>query len=53
MQFFMNFIPQAPDLHELLQCGFLCTEGAVLQEQAAPAWIPHGVTSPVTNPAPA
>jgi len=27
-----------------------CT-GAVLQEQAAPAWVPHGVTSPASKPA--
>jgi len=27
--------------------------GAVLQEQAAPAWVPHGVTSPASKPAPA
>jgi len=26
---------------------------AVLQEQTAPAWIPHGVTSPTSKPAPA
>jgi len=27
--------------------------GAVLQEQAAPAWVPHGVTSPASKPPPA
>jgi len=27
--------------------------GAVPQEQAAPAWVPHGVTSPASKPAPA
>jgi len=27
--------------------------GAVLQEQAALAWVPHGVTSPARKPAPA
>jgi len=27
-------------------------QGAVLQEQAAPAWVPHGVASPASNPAP-
>jgi len=25
--------------------------GAVLQEQVAPAWVPHGVTSPASKPA--
>ena len=28
-------------------------QGAVLQEQAAPAWVPHRVTSPDSKPAPA
>jgi len=28
-------------------------QGAVPQEQPAPAWIPHGVTSPASKPAPA
>jgi len=27
------------------------SRGAVLQEQAAPAWVPHGVTSPASKPA--
>jgi len=27
--------------------------GAVLQEQTAPAWVPHGVASPASKPAPA
>jgi len=42
--------PRAAALHELLQCGSL-PQGGVLQEQAAPAWVPHGVTSPVSKPA--
>jgi len=40
--------PRAAGLHELPQHGSLL-QGAVLQEQAAPAWVPHGVTSPVSN----
>jgi len=44
--------PRAAALHELPQCGSL-PQGAVLQEQAAPAWAPHGVTSPASKPAPA
>jgi len=47
-----EFFPQAAVLHELLQRGFL-PPGAVLQEQAAPAWVPHRVTSPASKPAPA
>jgi len=39
-------------LHELLQHGSF-SRGAVLQEQAAPAWIPCGITSPASKPAPA
>ena len=42
--------PQAAVLHKLLQCGSL-PWGAVLQEQTAPAWVPHGVTSPASKPA--
>jgi len=42
--------PQAAVLHELPQGGSF-PWGAVLQEQAAPAWVPHGVTSPASNPA--
>lgn len=52
-------------LPELLQCGsFLrtavlkellwsgsCPQGAVLQDQAAPAWVPHKVTSAASTPA--
>jgi len=30
----------------------LFPQGAVLQEQAAPVWVPHGVTSPASKPAP-
>jgi len=44
--------PWAAALHELPQHGSL-PQGAVLQEQAAPAWVPHGVTSPANKPAPA
>jgi len=44
--------PQAAVLHKLPQCGSL-PWGAVLQEQAGPAWVPHGVTSPARKPAPA
>ena len=43
--------PQAAVLHELLQRGPF-PWGAVLQEQAAPAWVPRGVTSPASKPAP-
>jgi len=37
---------------EVLECGFF-TRGEVLQEQGAPAWVPHGVTSPARKSAPA
>jgi len=43
--------PRAAALHKLPQYGSL-PWGAVLQEQAAPAWVPHGVTSPASKPAP-
>jgi len=43
--------PWAAALHELPQCGSF-PWGAVLQEQAAPAWVPHRVTSPASKPAP-
>ncbi|KAM9591178.1 uncharacterized protein ACIBXB_006075 [Morphnus guianensis] len=43
--------PQAAVLHELLQHGSL-PRHAVLQEHIAPAWVPHGVTSPARKPAP-
>jgi len=38
-------------LHKLPQCGSF-PQGAVLQEQATPAWVPHGVTNPARKPAP-
>jgi len=44
--------PRAAALHELPQRGSL-PRGAVLQEQASPAWVPHGVRSPASKPAPA
>jgi len=44
--------PQVTALHKLPQRGSF-PQGAVLQEQAAPAWVPHGVTSPASKPAPA
>ena len=44
-------IPRAAAPHELPQHGSL-PQGAVLQEQAAPVWVPHWVTSPVSKPAP-
>jgi len=42
---------RATDLNELFQHGSF-PWGAVLQEQAAPAWVPCGVTSPASKPAP-
>jgi len=47
-----EFFPWAAALHELPQCGSF-PRGAVLQEQAAPVWVPHGVTSPASKLAPA
>jgi len=44
--------PRAAALNELPQSGSF-PQGSVLQEQAAPAWVPHGVTSPASKPAPA
>jgi len=44
--------PRAAALHKLPQRGSL-PWGAVLQEQAAPAWVPHGVTITASKPAPA
>jgi len=41
--------PCAAALHELPQCGFP-PWGAVLQEQADPAWVPHGVTASFGHP---
>jgi len=46
----MRSFPRETVLHKLLQNGSL-PWGAVLQEQAAPAWLPHGVTSPASKPA--
>jgi len=43
--------PWAAILHKLLQHESL-PQGAVLQEQTAPAWVPHGVTSLASKPAP-
>ena len=45
-----ELLPQAAALHELPQHGSF-PWGAVLQEQAAPAWVPHRVTSPASKPA--
>jgi len=44
--------PWAAALHKLPQRGS-SPWVADLQEQAAPAWVPHGVTSPASKPAPA
>jgi len=44
--------PWAAAFHKLPQHGS-SPQGAVLQEQAAPAWVHHGVTSPASKPAPA
>jgi len=44
--------PRAAVLHELPQRGSF-PRAAVLQEKGAPAWVPHGVTSPASKPAPA
>jgi len=55
--FFTNYSSMGP-LHgvqsfrnRLPQRGSF-TRGAVLQEQTAPVWVPHGVTSPASKPAP-
>jgi len=45
-------IPQAAALQDLPPRGSL-PWGAVLQERAAPAWVPHRVSSPASKPAPA
>jgi len=37
-------------LHKLLQCESF-PQAAALQEQDAPAWVSHGVTSPASKPA--
>jgi len=42
--------PRAAALHELPRHGSF-PWSAVLQEQAAPAWVPHGITSPASKPA--
>jgi len=42
--------PWAAALHKLPQRGSF-PRGAVLQAQAAPAWVPHRVTSPASRPA--
>jgi len=42
--------PWAAALHKLPQRGSF-PQGAVLQAQAAPVWVPHGVTSPASKPA--
>jgi len=44
--------PRAAALHRLPQCG-APPRGTALQEQAAPVWVPHGVTSAASKPAPA
>jgi len=60
-------LPRDTVLHELLQCESFPWAavlhkllqrvsfpwGAVLQKQAAPVWVPHGVMSPASKPAPA
>lgn len=45
-------LPRETVLHQLLQRGSF-PGGAVLQEQAAPAWVPHRATSPASKAAPA
>jgi len=42
--------PWGAALHKLPQCASL-PRVTVLQEQAAPAWVPHGVWSPASKPA--
>jgi len=63
----VGFLSQETALHKLLQCGSFpwaaalhelpqrgsLRQGAILQEQATPAWVPHGVTSPASKPDPA
>jgi len=43
-------LSQETVLHKLLQSESFPWD-AVLQEKAAPAWVPHGVTSPASKPA--
>ena len=45
-----EYFPRAAALHKLPQHGSL-PQGGVLQEQAAPVWVPHWVTSSVSKPA--
>jgi len=56
-QFSTNFSNMSPShgLQLFTNCPSVgpFPRGAVLQEQAAPAWVPHGVTSPASKPAPA
>jgi len=47
----MGSHPWETFFHELVQLESF-SQGAVLQEQAAPAWIPHGVTIPASKPVP-
>jgi len=42
--------PFGAALHKLPHCRSL-PRSAILQEQAAPVWVPHGVTSPASKPA--
>jgi len=48
----MGSLPQDAIFRELLRRESF-PQAAVLQEQAAPTWVPHGVTSPARKPAPA
>jgi len=49
-EFQRRSFPRVAAFHKLLQPGSL-PWGAVPQEQAAPAWVPHRVTSPASKPA--
>jgi len=44
--------PRVAAFHGLTQSGSF-PRGAVLQGQVAPAWVPHGLTSPTSKPPPA
>jgi len=48
-----EYFPQAAVLHELLQHGSFPWSAVILQEQAAPVWVPHRVRSPSRKPGPA
>jgi len=48
----LESFPRAAVLHKLLLRGSLL-QGSILQEQAAPVWVPHGVASPASKAAPA